>query len=288
MFPPANDTFDIPSLDTALAGTRFGGRLQYFASIDSTNALAMADGARGEADGTVYIAEEQIAGRGRGDHAWHSEPGNGLYVSVLLRPQTRLANPLPTADALWLSLIAGIAAHDAVLRVTGLATDIRWPNDLMFGEQKFGGILTELNAEATRVRYAVIGLGINVNHAQFPEELSAEATSLRLVGSRDWPRQPLLIAFLKALDREVNQLTGASTLADQQSARRAILIRFESVSSWVRGKRVRVEESEGYTGITAGLDEQGFLLVETSRGRGHGLRRVLSGGVRSAIDGEKE
>lgn len=282
--PPAHDPFDIPSLDTALAGTRFGGRLQYFASIDSTNALAMADGARGEADGTVYLADEQTAGRGRGDHAWHSEPGNGLYVSVLLRPLTHLANPLPPADALWLSLVAGIAAHDAVLRVTGLAIDVRWPNDLMFGGQKFGGILTELNAEATRVRYAVIGMGINVNHSRFPEELSAQATSLRIAGLRAWPRQPLLIAVLKALDRALNQLTSATSLADQQSARRDILIRFESISSWVRGKRVRVDEGEGYAGITAGLDEQGFLLIETSRG----LRRVLSGGVRSAIKNEKE
>lgn len=282
------DTFDIPAIDTALAGTRFGGRVQHFASIDSTNALAMAEGGRGQTDGTVYVADEQTAGRGRGDHTWHSEAGTGLYVSVLLRPREHRAATLTPADALWLSLIAGIAAHDAIVRVTGLHTDIRWPNDLMIGEQKLGGILTDLNADATRVRYAVIGIGINVNHAHFPEELAPQATSLRIAASREWARQPLLIALLKSLDHEVNQFIRPTSKAERQSARHDILIRFESVSSWVRGKRVRVEESEGYTGITAGLDEQGFLLVETARGLGRGLRRVLSGGVRSASAGEKE
>lgn len=279
-----SDTFDIPAIDTALADTRFGGRVQHFASIDSTNALAMAEGARGQADGAVYLADEQTAGRGRGDHAWHSETGNGLYLSLLLRPEEHRANTLTPADALWLSLIAGIAAHDAILRVTGLYTDIRWPNDLMFGEQKSGGILTELNADATRVRYAVIGIGINVNHAQFPEELAPQATSLRIAGSREWARQPLLIALLKSLDYEVNQFIRPTSRANRQSTRRDILIRFESVSSWVRGKQVHVSEGKQYTGVTAGLDEQGFLLVHTSRG----VQRVLSGGVRSAIDDPRE
>jgi BirA family biotin operon repressor/biotin-[acetyl-CoA-carboxylase] ligase len=89
---------------------------------------------------------------------------------------------------------------------------------------------------------------------------------------------------LKALDREVRKLTEVSRLADQKSAQRDILIRFEAISSWVRGKRVYVAEDSGYTGVTAGLDEHGFLLVGTSRG----LRRVLSGGVRSAGDNERE
>jgi BirA family biotin operon repressor/biotin-[acetyl-CoA-carboxylase] ligase len=275
---PAHDPFDIPALDKALAGTRFGGRLHYFASIDSTNDLAMAEGARGEADGTVYVADEQTAGRGRGDNIWHSEPGAGLYVSVLLRPQ------VAPADALWLSLIAAIAAHDAILEITGLSADIRWPNDLLVGEHKFGGILTELNAEATRVRYAVIGLGINVNHSRFPDRLSTQATSLRLAGKREWPRQPLLIALLQSLNQQVNRLTSPTAVMDQQSARRDILIRFESISSWVRGKPVDVAEGEGYTGITAGLDEHGFLLVQTQQG----LRRVLSGGVRRATQCERE
>ena len=262
------DTFDIPAIDAVLAATRFGGRVHHFASIDSTNALAMAEGERGEADGTVYVADEQTAGRGRGNHSWHSEAGSGLYVSVLLRPR------MAPADALWLSLITGIAAHDAVLRVTGLRADIRWPNDLLIGDRKLGGILTELNAEATRVRFAAIGIGINVNHVRLPEAIFAKATSLRIAAGAEFPRQSLLVELLKALDTELNQLLD---VAEQRSRRDDILIRFESRSSWVRGKRVSVAEGGGYSGITAGLDEHGFLLVESR----HGLRRVLSGGVRS-------
>lgn len=262
---------DIPAIDAALAGTRFGGRVQHFARIDSTNALATAEGERGEADGSVYLADEQTAGRGRGDHSWHSEAGNGLYVSVLIRPR------MAPADALWLSLLTGIAAHEAVQRVTGLTADIRWPNDLLIGERKFGGILTELNADANRVRFGVIGVGVNVNHARMPEELSAQATSLRIAGAREFSRQSLLVELLKAVDVELNELLRAGNVIERQSRRENILIRFESRSSWVRGKRVYVAEGGGYAGVTAGLDEHGFLLVKSR----DGLRRVLSGGVRS-------
>ena len=127
----------------------------------------MQEAAKGAPHGSVYIAEEQTAGRGRGDHAWHSEPYSGIYVSILLRPQ------LAAADGLWLSLATGLAVQRAIENVTGLVTDIRWPNDLLSNGKKVGGILVEMNAEASRIRHAVIGIGINVNQRQFPAELRA-------------------------------------------------------------------------------------------------------------------
>lgn len=256
------------ALAPLVSGTIFWSRIHHYFRIGSTNTEAMAAGVAGEPEGSVFVAEEQTAGRGRGANRWHSARSEGLHISVLLRPA------VSPADALAFSLAAGLAAQAAVREVTSLQGDLRWPNDLLLGAQgrKLGGILTELNAEATRVRYLVVGVGINVNQEKFPPELAAEATSLCREAGRSWSRVELAAALLKSLDREYRALS-----ADAAGARASILARFEEQSSYARGRSVRVEEDEGYEGVTAGLDERGFLRVETARGR----RTVLSGGVRA-------
>ncbi len=267
--PCPADLFDIPSLDAALTGSRFAGKLHFFPSIHSTNTQAMQQAESRAPDGSVFFADEQTHGRGRGTHAWTSPPGSGLYVSILLRPL------IPPADILWLSLAAGLAVHNAIRTVTSLQPDLRWPNDLLLGPRKFCGILTELNAEVNRVRHAVIGIGINVHQQQFPEDLRPLATSLFLETGRNWPRQDLLLALLQSLDAELAALTAP---ADLQAAAQSIRNRLERSSTWIRGKRVRIDESDGFTGITEGLDPRGFLLVRTPQG----LRTVFSGGVRES------
>ncbi len=259
------------ALESALRGTIFAGKLQILPTIDSTNSYAMQQAAQGAAHGAVYVAEEQTAGRGRGAHTWHSEPYAGLYISIVLRPQ------IAPADALWISLATGLAVQAAIENVTALVADIRWPNDLLLNGRKFAGILTEMNAEVTRVRYAVAGIGINVNHSRFPAELRETATSLRLETDRPAARQDILIAVLQAMHSEIEPLMQPGTFA---AAIRSILTRIEKKSTWVYGKQVFVDEGEGYTGVTAGLDARGFLRVETKAG----LRTVLSGGVREAKD----
>lgn len=261
------DGFDLDVLNAALAGTCFQDKLHFFPTIHSTNTQAMAEADAGAPDGSIYFADEQTAGRGRAAHSWSSPPGSGLYLSVLLRPA------LAPADVLWLSLAAGLAVREAVRGVTSLECDLRWPNDLLFGGRKFCGILTELNAEVTRVRHLVIGIGMNVDQPQFPEELREVATSLRIEMGRDWPRQDLLAAILQSLHREVSALTTPGNLA---KATAEILARLERASTWVRGKRVYVDELEGYAGVTEGLDPRGFLRVRAA----DGLRTVFSGGVR--------
>jgi BirA family biotin operon repressor/biotin-[acetyl-CoA-carboxylase] ligase len=154
-----------------------------------------------------------------------------------------------------------------------LRLDIRWPNDLMLGRRKCGGILVETAVESgqkkNQLRHAVVGIGINIHHAAMPEELKEIATSLRIESGRAGSRQEILAALLRKLGEEVAILE-TSTDAD------ALLKRFAAASSWVEGKRVRVEEGGGYTGITAGLNAQGLLQVQT----GSGMRTVLSGGIR--------
>ena len=264
------DPYELQQLSGCLAGTPFTGRVTHFAEINSTNTHAMEAGAHGAPHGSVYLADAQTAGRGRGAHGWTSPAGSGLYVSVLLRPQ------LSPGDALWLSLAAGLAARAAVMECAGLAPDLRWPNDLLLRGRKLGGVLTEMQAEATRVRFVVIGIGINVHGRGFPAELAASATSLATEAPQlQLSRQQLAVALLQQLEHEVSALTGEDAVHAQQ----ALLRRLEASSTWMRGKRVVVGEEEPFTGVTEGLDARGFLQVRTDEGV---LRTVLSGGVREA------
>jgi BirA family biotin operon repressor/biotin-[acetyl-CoA-carboxylase] ligase len=263
------DPLNLTPLRSALTGTRFAAHLHHFPSVASTNTLLLQAAAAGAAEGTVYVADEQTAGRGRGGHAWHSAAGEGLYLSALVKP------PLPLRDALLLSLATGLAAWQAVNEVTGLDVDLRWPNDLLLADRKLGGILVETAVDPgpdAQLRYAVIGIGINVHQQAFPPDLTALATSLDLEsGGIPTYRTPLAIALLRALDLELTQLEAHSNSTD------LLRSRFAGHSTWVRGKRVHVPEQQGYTGTTAGLDSRGFLLVECDDGT---RRTVLSGGVR--------
>ncbi len=261
----AGDTPTAERLEPLITGTIFAGKVQHFATIGSTSAAAMQAGSEGAEAGSVWIAEEQTAGKGRAGHTWQSNPQDGLYCSVLLRP--RLSPP----DVIIFSLAAGLAVVEGIHEATGLWGDLRWPNDVLLGGRKFCGILTELNAEVTRVRYVVVGVGMNVNNEGFPPELREIATSLSMETGRRFSRVDLVAALLRKLDAEQAALVGGVN-----AAKESILRRFEAHSSFCQGAAVVVEEDGGYEGVTRGLDERGFLQVETTAG----LRTVLSGGVR--------
>ena len=273
------EEFKPASLRAALVGTRFAAHLHHFPTAESTNTLLLEAAANGAPEGTVYLADEQTAGRGRGGHTWHSEPGvsgepAGLYLSVLAQPA------LPLREALWISLATALAAKCAIRATTGLTIDIRWPNDLLLHNKKLGGILVETAVNYgpdPTLRYAVIGIGLNINHESFPPELSSIATSLRIATGQPQSRNTLLITLLRALDFELTQLEAHQP--DLPAQQPEILARFTAASTWVRGKRVHVPEQGGYTGTTAGLNPNGYLLVDADD---HTQRTVLSGGVREA------
>jgi BirA family biotin operon repressor/biotin-[acetyl-CoA-carboxylase] ligase len=231
-----------------------GKRIYHFFKVDSTNSIAMALGERGEPHGTVVIAEEQTAGRGRAGHTWHSEKKNGIYMTVLLRP------PISPQQAPLITLAAGLAVRDAVLEQIDLAPDLRWPNDVLMARKKFCGILTEMNAEQDQIHFVAVGIGINVNHEKVPAELSEIATSLRIVTQRVQSRVEIVARLLRHLDSYYNRfLTEGPEF---------IVTRFSEVSSYAKGKRVKIETaSETYTGTTDGLEPGGLLRVRRDDGR---------------------
>src|SRR5579859_3220398 len=200
--------YNFAELKSALTSSLFSNKIHYFADIDSTNTAAMQAATAGAEEGTVFLADQQTAGRGRNGHSWHSESGTAILVSVVLRPR------IAPSQALWLSLMAGVAVHETIANTCGIACDLRWPNDLLIGRKKVCGILTEISADSEQLRYAVIGIGINVNQHSFPPEIAALATSLQIETGKEWPRADLLIALLKSLETEYRHalLGGNKTL----------------------------------------------------------------------------
>jgi BirA family biotin operon repressor/biotin-[acetyl-CoA-carboxylase] ligase len=249
-----------------LKGSLFGKRIHHFFKTDSTNRVALELGHAGEPEGTVVIAEEQTAGRGRAGRAWLSERAAGIYVTLLLRPR------LAPVQAPLLTMMAGLSVHAAVESVTGLNVDLKWPNDLLIGGKKAGGILTEMHAEPSQVRFVIVGIGLNVNQEKFPGELASIATSLRMESGKRQSRMELLVRLLREFENDYNRFLreGVSGVVE----------RFETVSSYARGKRVRVSNgSESYVGTTAGLGPEGLLQVEREDGR---LMTVIAGDVAEA------
>ncbi len=257
--------YDLDTLETELAGTIFARNLHFSAATGSTNTDALVAARNGAPHGAVIFTNEQTAGRGRGDHRWQSKAGEGLYVSVVMRPS------LFPAQFPLIPLAAGLAATEAVRMVAKVAIDLRWPNDLLIGPRKVGGILVESKTEAAGPAFVVIGIGINVHQRDFDPTHSTPATSLDVAVGERVSRQALLVALLKSLEREVVQLSKAE-------ATLGILARIEQASTWLKGRRVAVHGPQECLGVTAGLDARGFLLVQTVAG----LVTVQTGGIRAA------
>ena len=249
-----------------LKGSLFGKRIYHFFRTDSTNRVAFELGQAGEPQGAVVLAEEQSAGRGRAGRTWQSERAVGIYVTLLLRPK------LAPVQAPLLSMMAGLSAHTAVEAATGLAVDLKWPNDLIIHGKKAGGILTEMHAEPGLVRFVVVGLGLNVNQERFPGELASTATSLRQETGKPQSRLELLVRLLREFESDYNRFVREGVAS--------VVKRFEVLSSYAHGKRVRVTNgTESYLGTTAGLAPEGLLQVERDDGR---LVTVIAGDVAEA------
>ncbi|MGH9864047.1 MAG: biotin--[acetyl-CoA-carboxylase] ligase, partial [Candidatus Acidiferrales bacterium] len=253
-------------LARGLRGTPFAKHIFHFFKVDSTNTVAMRLGDEGEAHGTVVVAEEQTSGRGRAGHSWHSEKAAGIYISILVRPQ------ISPMFAPALTLVAGLAAYDAITEESNVLSDIRWPNDVLLKGKKVCGILTEMQAEPDRMHFAVIGIGINVNQPKMPTDLANIATSMRMETGRVHSRLELLARLLRHLDRYYNQFIAEGAAP--------ILRRFAEVSSYFEGKRVSISTStESFVGTTAGLEPMGILRVKRDDGR---IESVISGTVAEA------
>ena len=237
--------------------------IRHLPSVDSTNERALAWAADGAPDGSVIAADEQTAGRGRRGRRWHS-PEGGLYLSYIVRPIDTLPRPS------LLTLAAGVAAARAILQVTGLRVRLKWPNDLLMPAEplKVAGILAEGSSVGSQVEFVVIGIGINVSLASVPPELRAIASSLELELGRAVDRRALQDALVAALDEAVARL--------RRGDHDAMLREWLALAPDARGARISWRtHDEDRGGVTAGVDDEGALLVQT----GDGLQRLVAGEV---------
>jgi BirA family biotin operon repressor/biotin-[acetyl-CoA-carboxylase] ligase len=250
-----------PFLDTDFIGRK----VVYLDSIDSTNIYAKKRAEEPFTEGTIIIAEEQSAGRGRLGRYWVSPRGKGIWMSIMLKPDI-----LP-ADAPKLTIVAAYAVVNAIWSCCNLESRIKWPNDIVAGGKKLCGILTEMSAEADEIKYVVIGIGINANLGvdDFGPEVSSIATSISIESGRDISRKALVASVLREFEKAYKDFerTGSiKFLLDEYKNKSAVL-----------GKEIRIiSRKEEITGLAIDISEEGHLMVRLGDGS---VREIMSGEV---------
>lgn len=231
---------------------KIGAKIRWIKSCTSTNDLAKAMVLEGEGEGTVAISDEQTQGKGTKGRSWHSARKKGLYLSIILKPSL--------ADISLLPLVAGLAATEAIFKSAGIRIRLKWPNDLVWGKKKLGGILCESSFSGERVNYVILGIGLNVSHekSDFPEEIRQQATSLRLILKKDVDKKTILQNLWCSLDYWYEKLLN--------NEREKITSEFQEYSILSLGENFSVITERGeVTGIYAGIDLQGRLILERER-----------------------
>jgi len=249
-------------IQSGLQTELFGRRLYTFESITSTNDVAYRLAERGEPEGTVVIAEEQRAGKGRAGRRWYSPKGQGLWFSIILRP------PLRAIQSFLITCLGAISVVEAVEEYLHVVPNVKWPNDLMLADKKFGGILSELSTQGDDIEFAILGIGINVNvdFRGADEEIQRTATALRWALGREVPRVPLLQAILQKIERFYPLLRGAPE---------KLMACWKSHCSTL-GKMVLVQtRNDRIEGIAMDIDSRGGLILQGSAG----LQTIYAGDV---------
>lgn len=238
-------------------GTRFV--VSWIAETGSTNTDLMEAARQGAPEGTVFVADHQLAGRGRLDRRWEAPVGASLLVSVLLRPT------VVVGDAHLVTMAVGLAAADACADVAGVSPALKWPNDLVVDDAKLGGILAESLLSGSSLAAVVVGMGLNVNWpTELPEELAFSATALNHLAGHAVDRRRLLERFLGHLERWYERLHQPDLLLADYRTRSATL-----------GRRVRVQlAEETFEGIAVDVTSEGHLLVDAD----DGARRTVTAG----------
>lgn len=243
------DLLDKELIIDKLSPSVIGTKIEILKTIDSTNEEVKRWASRGEASGLVIGAEEQTAGKGRFGRLWKSDNG-GLYFSVLLRPE------LPPSEIAAITLAAGFAVCNAVRDYTNCDAQIKWPNDIIIGNKKICGILTEMAAQSDRLDYVVIGIGINVNHCTFPDEIQHKATSLFLETNQKTDRNDFFAAVLKSLDTVMQSFLVSLSIDDVN--------RFKELCATL-GRNVSLERSGTVIqGIAEDINLSGELIINSN------------------------
>ena len=248
------DRYDAVRMRAKLSSRIFGRVLEYHARVGSTNDVILDMAEQAAPHGTVCLADEQSAGRGRRGYGWFSPPGCGIWASVLLRPRLSADRTPP------LTLCAAAAVAPVLETAAGVSVEIKWPNDLLMEGRKVAGILAESRVVSGDEPVIVIGMGINVNHTrgQFPDGLSASATSMRIESGRPVNREDLFVAILASLESAYGHYLASGPAA--------LLAEVDARLAW-RGLTVEADSPAGSDGRVSRVDEEGGLVLDRQDGR---------------------
>lgn len=242
--------------------TRWAGQsIYYFEETDSTNMQAKK--LKDAVHGTLVAAGRQTAGRGRLGRIWESAANDNIYMTLRLKPN------IPVDKAPMLTLVMALSVVQALEDITGMQGNIKWPNDIVVNKKKICGILTEMSADMTGIEYVVIGVGVNVNTKEFPEEIRATASSLWAECGRRFDCAEIIARILERFEENYERFTQKADLTDLVDIYHSYLIN--------RNKEVRVlEPGQEYNGYALGIDELGRLLVRVKDGK---IEKVFAGEV---------
>ena len=256
----ADDKLLSKEIESLLWSNTMGRELIVFDSIDSTNTYGK-NNADHLMDGTIILSEEQLAGRGRRGKDWSSPKGTGIWMSVVLKPD------IPPTEGVKTTQIAAAAVCKAIRDLTGLDALIKWPNDIVVNGRKVCGILTEMAGQLNKIDYIVVGIGINVNNTEFPEGISAVATSLQIEYGKKIDRKELIVRIIKNFEALYHSYIENLNLTE--------VVAIVRDYSAVIGKEIKVIHGALERIVTVhDIDEEGFLIVES----GDGKREVIFSG----------
>lgn len=259
----AGDILSQAEILSSIRGSWAGREILYLDEVDSTNTAAKKAAENGAVHGTLVVSERQTGGKGRRGRAWDSPRGTGIFMTLILRPN------MAPVHASMLTLVAALAVADGIRECTGAESLIKWPNDIVMSGKKVCGILTEMSADPDCINYVAVGIGINVNMEEFPEEIRGVAASIFTETGKKTKRSLLISAVMAAFERYYEvfmKTTDMSGLLEDYNGKLANC-----------GRTVRVLDPAGeYSGTAIGIDREGELLVEMED---TAVRRVLSGEV---------
>ncbi len=253
------DSLQAAKIDQHLTTKRFGRNIHYLQTCPTTQPIAHQLAQAGEPDGSIVICEEQTAGKGRLARAWTSTQGKGIWMSVIIRPE------IPPTKAPQLTLVAAVAVTRAIEDIADVRAEIKWPNDLLINGKKCTGILTELQADIDRVHAIILGIGVNVNQqpSDFPEEIQSIATSIQMVTGKPVDRAELVARILHHLEIYTDLYV--------QHGFEPLKILWESYSCTL-GKRIKaIMIHQQIEGVALGITNEGILQVKTDDGEIHGI-----------------
>lgn len=249
----APDTISAQEIQSLLESRWMGRNVIFLDEVDSTNNYLRRAAEEGAPHGTLAVAETQTMGKGRRGRMWTSPKGSGIWMSFLLRPE------IEPVKASMLTLVAGLSVSRTVSAHTGREAQIKWPNDVVMNGRKICGILTEMSAEPDLINYVVVGIGINVNMENFPQELSQRATSLRMETGSTWKRSGLIARFCDIFEENYEIFMATGDLSGLAEEYNQYLVN--------TGREVKIcEPGREFTAVAQGIDKEGRLVVDKEDG----------------------